>query len=144
MKKPRYKLRLFFLYVFSFMASVLPVGIALALNFSEYTKTVEETVKLGAGGVIIVVLIIIKLLGKLKMPRRITLFALVFILSYLLSSLLDDLMLLSGLALLGEFVDFIFFQHAIKATRENMLIGKTSNATAAQVEEVLKKYVGRA
>ena len=144
MKKPRYKLRLFFLYVFSFLASTLPVGIALALNFSECTKTVEETVKLGAGGVIIVALIIIKLLGKLKMPRRITLFALVFILSYLLSSLLDDLMLLSGLALLGEFVDFIFFQNAIRKTKENMLIGKTSDATAAQVEEVIKKYVGRA
>lgn len=144
MKKPRYKLRLFFLYVFSFLASTMPVGIALLLNFSEYTKTIEETVKLTVGGVIIVALIIIKLLGKLKMPRRITLFALVFILSYLLDCLLDDLILLSGLALLGEFVDFIFFQNAIKKVKENMLIEKTSSATAAQVEEIIKKYVGRA
>lgn len=144
MKKPRYKLRLFFLYVFSFLASVLPVGVALILNFPKYTVTVQETVKLSAGLVIIVAIVIIKLLGKLKMPRRITLFAIVFVLSYLMSSLLTDLMLLSGLALLGEFVDFIFFQHAIKATRENILVGKTSDATAAQVEEVIKKYVGRA
>lgn len=144
MKKPRYKLRLFFLYVFSFLASVLPVGIALILNFPKYTVTVQETVKLSAGLVIIIAIVIVKLLGKLKMPRKITSLAIVFVLSYLMNSLLTDLMLLSGLALLGEFLDLIFFQRAIKEAQENRVVEKTSDATAAQVEEVIKKYVGRA
>ena len=144
MKKPRYKLRSFLLYVCSFLSSVLPVGIALILNFPKYTVTVQETVKLSAGLVIIIAIVIVKLLGKLKMPRRITLFAVVFIISYLMNSVLDDLLLLSGLALLGEFIDLIFFQRAIKEAQENRVVEKTSDATAAQVEEVIKKYVGRA
>ena len=51
--------------------------------------------------------------------------------------------LLSGMALAGEFLDFVCFQRAIRITKENILIGKTADVTTAQVEEVLKKYIGR-
>lgn len=143
MKKPKYKLRLFFLYVFSFLASVLPVAVAFALKLPEYTKTVEETVKLSVGGVIIVALIIIKLIGKLKMPRRVVLFAMVFLLCYLLEGILKDLFLLSGLALLGEVIDFLIFQNAIKRTREAITISKTSSAVANETVAAIKSYIGR-
>ena len=77
------------------------------------------------------------------LPLNVTLFALVFILSYLLSSLLDDLMLLSGLALLGELLDLILFQNAIRSTREHMTADRVGDAVADRIEESLKSYIGR-
>ena len=61
---------------------------------------------------------------------------------YLLQPIIKDLMLLSGMALAGEFLDFVCFQRAIRITKENILIGKTADATTTQVEQVIKKYLG--
>ena len=84
----------------------------------------------------------LKVIGKLGMPRRIVLFGIVFIMAYLLQAILADLILLSGMALAGEFLDLVCFQRAIRITKENILIGKTADATTSQVEQVLKKYLG--
>lgn len=84
-----------------------------------------------------------KVVGKLKMPRRIVLYGIVFTMAYLLQAILSDLVLLSGMALVGEFLDSICFQNAIKNTKEKIYVGKTADATTAQVEEVIKKYIGR-
>ena len=131
------------LYVCSFVASVLPVLIALVIRWPTYVQTPPDAIKLGAGIIIGAIIVIMKLVGKLHMPRRITCFSIVFMLTYLLGPVLDDLMLLSGLALLGEFVDFVFFQTAIKKHKEDQLVDKTSSATAEQLEEVLKKYINK-
>ena len=77
------------------------------------------------------------------MPSRVVLYGVVFIMAYLFEALLSDLVLLSGMALLGETVDFIFFQRAIRTAKENILVGKTADATATQVEAIVKKYIGR-
>lgn len=74
------------------------------------------------------------------MPRRIILFASIFAMSYLLQPVLADLMLISGMALAGEFVDFLFFQTAIKKIKDEINTEKTSDATATKVEEIIKKY----
>lgn len=71
------------------------------------------------------------------------LFGVVFILVYLLQAILNDLLILSGMALMGEFLDCLLFQRAIKVTKENILVGKTADATATQVEQVIQKYIGR-
>ena len=113
------------------------------VNWDKYTKTPGDTVKLCIGGLIAVFFLFLKVIGQLKMPRRIVLFGIVFVMAYLLQAILDDLMLLSGMALAGEFLDFVCFQRAIRITKENILVGKTADATTAQVEEVLKKYIGR-
>lgn len=137
------KRKITLLYVCSFAASVLPVLVALVIKWPAYVQAPPDAIKLGAGALIGAIIVIMKLVGKLRMPRRITRFAIVFLLSYLLGPVLDDLMLLSGLALLGEFVDFVFFQTAIKKYKEDQLVDKTSSATAEQLEEVLKKYINK-
>lgn len=76
------------------------------------------------------------------MPRRIVLFGIVFLMAYLLKALMEDLILLSGMALAGEVLDLVCFQHFIKVMKENILIGKTADATSSKVEEVVKKYLG--
>lgn len=143
MKKPNYKARLLFLYIGSFLASIAPLAVCLVLNWGRYTKTPGDTVKLSCGGIILAILVFLKVVGKLKMPRRIVLFGIAFIMAYLLQAVLEDLILLTGMALLGEFIDYMLFQRAIKITKENMFVGKTAEVTTAQVEEVIKKYIGR-
>ena len=142
-KKSNYRFRLTLLYIGSFVSSIAPLFACLIVNWSKYAKTPNETVKLCIGGIIAMFFLFLKVIGKLKMPRRIVLFGVVFIMAYLMQAILDDLVLLSGMALAGELVDYIFFQRIIRNTKEKILINKTADVTATQVEEVLKKYAGR-
>ena len=103
----------------------------------------SDTVKLTLGGIIGLALLFLKVIGKLRMPRRIAFYGIVFAMAYLLRPVLDDIILLSGMALLGEFLDLILLQRAIAKTREIIQIGKTADATSNQVEEIFKKYIGR-
>lgn len=139
------KVRLAFLYIGSFLISIAPLVVVLALNWGDYTKTPGDTVKLCFGGVLALFLIFLKVIGKLQMSRRIVFFGILFLLVYLLKALLDDILLLTGMALAGEVIDLLCFQRPIKATKEKILIEKTSDATANKVEEVMKKFfIGRA
>ena len=142
-KKPHLRLRLVFLYIGSFIAFTAPLLICFILKRDEYIKTPADTVKLGLGGVLLAVIIVLMILGRLNVHRRIVVIGTCFVLAYLLQAVLVDLALLLGLALLGELLDLILFQGAIKSTKEKILITKTADATSEQVEEVLKKYIGR-
>lgn len=142
-KAPNYKLRLAILRTCSFLCSIAPLVICLIAKWDKYTATPDKTVKLCLGGILVVVFIALKALDKLKISSTIVGYGAVFVLAYLLESLLDDLMLISGMALLGELLDVIFFKRSISICKENILVGKTADATSAQVEEVLKKYMGR-
>ena len=122
--------------------SIAPLVIVLIINWGKYTKTPGETVKLCIGGIMVAFFIFLKVIGKLKMPRRIVLFGVVFIMAYLLQAIMNDMILLSGMALLGEFIDMVCFQGFIKKLKENILVGKTANATTDQVEKVIQKYIG--
>jgi len=142
MNVKKMKRRLVLLQIGSFFVSIAPLIIVLIINWGEYTKTPGETIKLCIGGIMALFFIFLKVIGKLKMPRRIVLFGVVFIMAYLLQAIMDDMILLSGMALLGEFIDLVCFQGFIKKLKENILIGKTANATTDQVEQVIKKYIG--
>jgi len=141
-KKPRKGAPLFLLYVLSFLFSVLPLGAVFALNFDKYTETVVDTVKLSFGGVLLVVFVILKVLGKLKMPRRVVFYAFVFLGAWLFAAVLEDLLIRSGAALVGEGIDYIILQPMIskrKAAREREAV---ADVTADRLEEVLDKYIG--
>lgn len=142
-KQPNLKARLILLQISSFLVSVTPVLIVVIINWSRYTKTPGDTVKLCIGGALALFFVFLKAIGKLHMPRRVACFSVVFILSYLLKVIVQDLILLSGMALLGEVVDLIGFQKAIKLTKENMLIGKTANATTKQIKEVMEEFLSK-
>lgn len=142
-KTPNYKLRLWFLQVASFIVSAAPLTVCIILNWDKYTGTPDQTVKLCFGGALGALLIALKAVGKLKIPSALACYGVVFIMAYLLDKILTDLMLLSGMALLGELLVVVFFNKAIKNAKEQILVSKTADATTSQVEEVLKKYVGR-
>ncbi len=140
-KRPRYRTRLVFLYIGSFLISILPLLVCLLINWNKYVSTPSSAVKLSLGAIILLTIVFIKVIGKLKMPPRVVSFGVVFIMAYLLQAILNDLILLSGMALVGEFIDYVAFQRAIKVTKENILIGKTADVTTNQIEAVLQKYI---
>lgn len=142
MNVKKMKSRLILLQIGSFIVSVAPLIIVLIINWGKYTKTPGETIKLCIGGSMVVFFVFLKVIGKLKMPRRIVLFGVVFIMAYLLQAIMNDMLLLSGMALLGEFIDMVCFQGFMKKLEENILVGKTANATTDQVEKVIQKYIG--
>lgn len=134
--------KLIFLQIGSFLVSVAPLLVVIILKWNSYTSEPSDSIKLGVGCMIGLVFVLLKAVGKLKMPSRIVSFGIVFIMSYLLKAILDDLILLSGMALAGEVLDMIIFQPFIKKIKEKIQIGKQANATTAQMEEVFKQYLG--
>lgn len=138
----RLKWRRFWLVVCSFLASIIPLGLVVWIHRDEYIATVGQAVKLSIGGIIVAILLLLKIIGKLKMPRRVTAFAMIFILSWLLAVVLQDLMLLSGAALIGEVVDEIFFRRSIKRLDERIHMEKSADVTVQKMEQMMQKYVG--
>jgi hypothetical protein len=128
--------------VCSFLASIIPLGLVVWMHRDEYIATVGQAVKLSIGGIIVAILLLLKIIGKLKMPRRVTAFAMIFILSWLLAVVLQDLMLLSGAALIGEVVDEIFFRRSIKRLDERIHMEKSADVTVQKMEQMMQKYVG--
>ena len=143
MKKNPKKTKLVWLTIFSFIATVTPLIITVACNWSHYTKTTLDTVRFSIGGIIVLFILLLKVLGKLKWPeRKVVSYGIWFGLCVLLYSVIQDCILLVGMAWLGEIIDYLFFQHPIKKLREEIQIDKTADATTAKVEEVIKKYLG--
>jgi hypothetical protein len=141
------KWRLFLLRALSLACCVGPLAVVFFVNFDTYVKTAQDAVKLTVGGVIILVLIVLRVLGKLKMPRRIVVYAVVAALAWLMEPVLSDIVVLCVVGLSGETVDYIIFSPMVKRTEEALLIDRAADETsarvAAQVEDIMKSYTGR-
>ncbi len=141
-KIKKLKWRLALLYTTSLVVSIFPLALTLFIKRSEYITTVTDALRLSAGLAVGVIFMIIKVLGKMKMPRRLTLYVIITLMAYLLKPLLSDMVLLGAMAILGEVCDSAFFGMAIKRTRQQISDERTASSTADKVEEVFKKYMG--
>ncbi len=135
------KRKLFFLCAGGFLASILPLVALLILRWEEYTAVPGGAVRLCFGGAAIAALIAMKVLGKLKLPSRLTVMVIALVLVYLLEAMISDLTLILWTAILGEALDTFLFSPFAKRTRERIAIEKQADATADKVEELLKQYV---
>ena len=112
------RLKYILLVIGSFLVTCAPLVTVLILKWDVYTaQSYGGTVNLCVGGVLALVFLLLKVVGKLRLPRRIILYALVFAFAVLMEAVLLDLKLLSGMALLGEALDYILFQSALKKYR---------------------------
>ena len=136
------KFKIILLKLASVLVSVLPLFALLIANRDRYMSTPSSTVKLCLGGVLILVFAVINVLGRLKNTKRIIIYSALVLLSWFLESVLRDLTVILMMAWLGEFLDMIFFQPAIKKMEEKRIIDKTADATAAKVEEIMQTYIG--
>ena len=90
------------------LASFTPLMVTLGVNWEKYAPTEYEGIKVGFGAVLIVVFMLIKTLDRLpksKNTKMIMFFGILFALSFLFKSVIDDLFLLSGMALAGELAE---------------------------------------
>lgn len=131
---------MFLLYVLGFALSVAPITVYLMLNFDRYVKNGYDGFKLAAGGVILCVILALKIIGKLKIPSAVSVFAIIFILSYLLSNILNDLMIFSFLALLGEVLEACTSM-PIRKMKLNDARQKQAKITAEQVVRAINGRV---
>ena len=134
------KIKVPFLYLLSFAFSILPVSIYFFVNMDRYVKSVPEGIRLAGGGVLLLIIVLLKVIGKLKMPSRTALFGIVFVLCYLLSSVLSDLIIFSFLALVGDIMDSILHV-IIRREREENQRERVAHKTAQEINRVLNGRV---
>ena len=136
------KRKLGFLCMGGFLASVLPLFSLLILRWDTYTSVPGGAVRLCFGGAVIALLILLKVLGKIKLPSRLCVMGVCLVLVYLLEGLLADLTLILWVALIGEATDALFFAPLAKKTRKRIEVACQADATADRVEELLRTYTG--
>lgn len=134
------KIKIPLIYIASFLASTLPVLIYFFINMDKYVKTVPDRVKLSFGGIIALGIVVLKVLGKLKVPSRLVGFGIVLILCYLLEALIQDLMVFSFLAFIGELLD-LGFQVYLRKRKKDKENEKAAQKTAEAIERVLNGRV---
>ena len=125
------RIKIFLLYILSFFCSIGPVSVYFLINWDRYVQTVPEKIKLSCGIVFLLIIVILKVMGKLRLPSRAALFGIIFVMCYLLEAIIDDLLILSFLALVGELLDAIcqlFLRRAKKKQNNEELAETVANA----------------
>ena len=136
------KAKLGFLVIGGFLSSVLPLAILLFYKWEEYVTSVPGgAIRLSLGGGIIAALILLKVLGKLKLPSRLCVMVIALCMVYLLEALLQDLSLILLVATVGEAADAFLFSPFARRARERIAVIKQADATSDRVEELLKTYM---
>ena len=120
------RFKIFILYLISFAFSVGPLFTYLIVNKDRYFCTKYDAIKLFSGGLIIIIMLLLKTLKKLKIPTGVSFFGLICMLSYLLSPIIQDLTVLSFLALVGEIGDSIM-QAIISKEKRKLFAKEISN-----------------
>ena len=128
------------LFICSFICSVAPITVYFAVNSEKYIKSPEDTFKLCLGGLICLCLIMLKVLGKLKLPSSTVAFGFLFLLSYLLKSITDDILIFSFLALVGDLADKIFFAIPISKLKKSIEYERSADVTVRKLDEVMERY----
>ncbi|MBE6691096.1 MAG: hypothetical protein E7590_07450 [Ruminococcaceae bacterium] len=137
--KKQLRRRYITLCICSYLVLVGPLLAVLCANRARYFTTVADTVKIGVGGLICLVMVALLIGGKLRVPSALIVLSFVFVMSWLLGNLLEDLMLLSGCALAGKAADWIFFVPHIRRLRERIHIERQATATADAVTAALER-----
>lgn len=120
------RFKIFILYLISFAFSIGPLFTYLIVNKDRYFYTKYDAIKLFSGGLIIIIMLLLKTLKKLKIPTGVSFFGLICMLSYLLSPVIQDLTVLSFLALVGEIGDSIM-QAIISKEKRKLFASEISN-----------------
>ena len=130
--------KMLILYLMSFMASISPLLAYFIVNRDRYICTRYDAIKLFSGGLIVAFILLLKVLKRLKIPSGVFLFSLICVLSYLLKPIINDLMVISFLALVGELFDLIIQALIAREKRK-----QASMETERAVERAIEHKVGR-
>lgn len=135
--------KIFVLSLTSFALSVAPILTVLIVNWDKYTTTAGETVRLCIGAMFGIILLGAKAMGRLKLPeKRIVIYGIVFLMVYFLHSIIQDLLLISGMALLGEVLSLPCDKINDRFKNE-LVVDRTADAVSKKIEESFKSFSGR-
>ncbi len=123
------KLKIALMKLTGLSLSIIPIGIMLGINWEQYTATTPETVKLIGGGLVGLSFAVITVLGKVKMKGWIWL-GIIFGLAWSLKSIIDDILLFSGIAFGGSILDYIFIQGKVADMEETRVMDKQADISA--------------
>ena len=133
-------LKIVCLYILGFVLSIAPIFTYFILNYDRYVKSTYDGVRLASGGIILACILLVKITGKLKIPSAVSVFGVIFVLSYLLNSIIMDLMIFSFLALLGEICDMVV-QIFIRKERARLVNTKIATETAKEISKIVNTRV---
>jgi hypothetical protein len=125
---------------------VVPVLVAIAINWEHYApKQTEARWSLPIGMFIAVGLIVLMYAKKVQVKTPFTALIIIFGLAIALDPIIADLKLLSGIALAGSFIDYVFLRGAIADTEETIHMTKEAkiNAQAMIEAQNAAKFSGR-
>lgn len=125
-----------------FLASSAPLIAVLIARWDTYVKTVPEGIRLGIGGVILLVMLVMKLKGSLKMPSGTTVVLLVLVLSFLLDRVIQDLTMLCAAYLVGDTANILIFKRKIDSINEENKNKKQAQANAEETKKILQEFIG--
>lgn len=150
-KKPRKKLSLKtkdrLLTTASVFTVIIPLLVTLGINFNEYFIARGAGVQVGFGGALAILLVILLARDKLTAFKGVWGYLVVFLLAVFLKPIIDDIVLLTGMALTGKAADSIFIQIPLRRVRGAR--GRTEQADSnnsdfiKMIDERLKQYGGK-
>ena len=122
-----------------FLASVLPLAVLFVLRWDRYTALPGGALRLTLGGGMILILLLLKVLGMIRLPSRLTVMVITLVMVYLLKGLLDDLTVILWAAILGEAVDTVIFSPLARAAEARLVRLRQADVTACAVREMMKE-----
>lgn len=130
----------------SVLTVITPLLVTLGINFNEYFIARGAGVQVGFGGALAILLVILLAKDKLTMFKGVWGYLVVFLLAVFLKPIIDDIVLLTGMALTGKVADSIFIQIPLRRVRGAR--GRTeqtdnSNDFIKMIDDRLKQYGGK-
>lgn len=125
---------------------ITPLLVTLGINFNEYFIARGAGVQVGFGGALAILLVVLLARDKLTAFKGVWGYLVVFLLAVFLKPIIDDIVLLTGMALTGKAADSIFIQIPLRRVRGAR--GRTeqtdnSNDFIKMIDERLKQYGGK-
>lgn len=122
------------LYIGSFLVSVLPLVALIIFRWDAYVKSVPAgALRLTIAGAIAVVVLLFKITGHLHIKSHFVWYVGLALFFWLIKSLANDLSLVFICAAIGEGIDEIFFQTAIKKERKQRDMEKQAQIIVDQM-----------
>lgn len=125
---------------------ITPLLVTLGINFNEYFIARGAGVQVGFGGALAILLVVLLAKDKLTVFKGVWGYLVVFLLAVFLKPIIDDIVLLTGMALTGKVADSIFIQiplRRVRAARGRTEQTDNSSDFIKMIDDRLKQYGGK-
>lgn len=125
----------------AFLLSVLPVSVVILSKWKLYVSHPAQVFALGAGGIMVGVVVVLSILGRLKISGDVWALAFTVALLFLLKSFMDDLLLLSFTLLCGRVGDKLLTAAYVKRISRELEAREAAERAGKTVIDGVKSYL---